>query len=60
VLFDYCPIPTALCDQCADRLEKGKDPMCTHHCQAKCMTFGPIEELQKQMAGKPKQCLYAL
>ena len=33
---------------------------CVHHCQAKCMSYGPVEELAKKLADHPKQALYAL
>lgn len=43
--FNYLPMPTHLCDLCADRLDAGKLPICVHHCQSGCMAYGPIEEL---------------
>ncbi|MDR1016772.1 MAG: hypothetical protein LBL67_04840 [Coriobacteriales bacterium] len=43
--WDYIPVPTAMCDKCQDRVDAGKDPTCVHHCLAKCIEFGPIDEL---------------
>ena len=56
--WNKIPIPTDLCDLCADRVAKGKEPSCVHHCLAACMMFGPIEELAKELARKPKQVLW--
>lgn len=56
--FFYVPIPTALCDLCADRVEEGRLPACVHHCQALVMEYGPIEELAKKLTEKPKQVLF--
>lgn len=47
---DIVPIPTDECDLCAQRVEKGKKPMCVKHCQSLCMEYGPVEELAKKMA----------
>jgi Fe-S-cluster-containing dehydrogenase component len=54
----YLPIPTSLCNLCEDRVAAGKLPTCVHHCQAACMSYGPVEELAKQAQGKPKMCLF--
>lgn len=59
-LFTFVPVPTDLCDLCTERTAKGKLPTCVHHCQAKCMSYGPVEELAKKLADHPKQALYAL
>ena len=48
--FDNVPIPTELCDLCADRVAQGKMPSCVQHCQAHVMEYGPLEELAKQAA----------
>lgn len=55
----YYPIPTSLCNLCADRVAVGKKPTCVHHCQAGVMSYGPVEELAKKMADKPKMVLFA-
>lgn len=56
--WNKIPVPTDLCDLCADRVAKGKDPACVHHCLAFCMDFGPVEELAAKMLEKPKQVLW--
>lgn len=47
--YEFLPVPTELCDLCAERVEAGKEPTCVKHCQAGCMYFGPVEELVKKM-----------
>ena len=54
----YLPFPTHLCDLCGKRTSKGEKPSCVKHCQAECMTYGPIEELARQMLKQPKTVLY--
>ena len=54
----YVPIPTDLCNLCAKRVAKGKEPTCVQHCQADVMRFGTVEELAKEMQRKPQQVLF--
>jgi Fe-S-cluster-containing dehydrogenase component len=54
----YLPFPTHLCNLCAERTGNGEPPSCVKHCQANCMSYGPIEELVKQMAQRPKMVLF--
>ena len=57
----FMPVFTDLCDQCAQRLAEGaKEPSCVKHCQARVLTYGPVEELATKLAAKPKQVLYCL
>ena len=54
------PIFTDLCDQCAERMAQGaQEPTCVKHCQAKCLQYGDLEELSKELARKPKQMLFS-
>lgn len=55
--WNKVPMPTDLCDLCADRTSRGREPICVHHCLADVMKYGPIEELVKLMDEKPKQIL---
>ena len=55
--FNNWPIVTDLCDLCADRTAKGREPMCVHHCLANIISYGTVEELAKRLADKPKQFL---
>lgn len=57
-VYDNIPAFTKLCDLCADRREHGKLPSCVFHCQAKCMEFGTVEELSKELDAKPEQYLW--
>lgn len=43
--YNYLPMPTSLCDLCAERTAAGKLPSCVHHCQAGVMVYGTVEEL---------------
>jgi Fe-S-cluster-containing dehydrogenase component len=57
--WNYIPVPTGLCDLCEKRVTAGKEPTCVHHCQAKVMYYGPVEEMAKQMAdSKRKMVMY--
>ena len=57
--YNYIPVPTDLCDLCAGRTAKGREPMCVHHCLANVITYGTIDELAEKMKRKPKQVLWA-
>ena len=48
--WNHVPVPTDLCDLCAERTEIGKLPSCVHHCEAACMEYGDMEELSKRLA----------
>ena len=56
--LNYLPMPTSLCDLCADRLAEGKDATCVHHCPAHRMYFGPVEEMAKVAAEKGNRVLF--
>jgi anaerobic dimethyl sulfoxide reductase subunit B (iron-sulfur subunit) len=55
--WNWYPLPTDLCDLCAERTAKGREPICAHHCLANIISYGPVEELAKSLAQKPKQLL---
>lgn len=57
--WNKVPVPTDLCDLCADRQAKHRDPVCVHHCLADVMRFGTIEELAVELAKKPGQVLWS-
>lgn len=57
--YNYIPVPTDLCNLCASRTAKGKEPSCVHHCLANVITYGTIEELSKKMMKKTKQVMWA-
>ena len=56
--YNKIPVPTDLCDLCAERVEAGRVPTCVHHCLAAVMKFGTIEELAADLKQKPKQVLW--
>ncbi len=56
--WNKVPIPTDLCDLCAERTAKGREPACVHHCLADVMKYGPVAELAAFMEEKPKQVLF--
>lgn len=57
-VFDFVPIPTDLCDLCAERTAKGELPTCVKHCQTGCMSYGPVEALCAKAASDTKQALF--
>jgi Fe-S-cluster-containing dehydrogenase component len=59
ICIDNLPFITELCDLCINRHQEGEEPACVKHCQAKCMKFGFIGELVKDMEERSKMALYA-
>ena len=57
--YNFIPVPTDLCDLCAERTGKGKEPLCVHHCLANVITYGPTSELVEKLQRKNKQVLWA-
>lgn len=57
--YNFVPIPTDLCDLCAERVGREGKPSCVHHCMAKVMEFGPVEELVARMVDKPRSVIWA-
>ena len=58
VNWNKVPVPTDLCDLCADRTAKGRKPTCMHHCLASVITYGPLDELSSMLDEKPRQVLF--
>ena len=56
----YQPAFTDQCDLCAARTAAGGVPTCVKHCQAKCLEYGPLDELAGRLGAKAKQSLVAL
>jgi Fe-S-cluster-containing dehydrogenase component len=48
ITIDYVPYITGLCNFCMARFEDGRKPSCVKHCQARCMSFGPLEEIMEE------------
>lgn len=47
--YKWIPVPTQLCDLCADRDKQGKEPSCVLQCCSHCMHYGTLDELAKKM-----------
>ena len=47
--WNFIPVPSSLCDLCADRVKSGRLPTCVHHCQSGIISYGTIEELTKEI-----------
>ena len=58
--YAFVPVPTELCDLCAQRVSEGRLPTCVHHCQAKVMEYGDVKELALRLAEKPKMVLFTI
>ncbi|MGN0038027.1 MAG: 4Fe-4S binding protein [Coriobacteriales bacterium] len=56
--WNKIPVPTDMCDLCAERTSRGREPVCVHHCLANVMRYGTVEELSKYMDGSIKQVLF--
>ena len=46
--IDYVPYMTDLCNFCASRVLDGEKPSCVKHCQARCMSYGTVEEIMEE------------
>ena len=57
-IWDYVPVPSELCDLCADRVSKGKLPACVHNCYTGVMKYGTVEELSAELEKKSRQVLF--
>ena len=58
VNWNKVPVPTDLCDLCAERTAAGREPTCVHHCLANVMRYGTVAELAPLLAEKSKQVLF--
>ena len=54
----FVPVPTDICNLCADRVSKGKKPACVHNCFTGAMKYGTVEELSKELEKKTRQVLF--
>lgn len=52
--FRYIPVPTSYCDLCANRTDRGEQPLCVLHCLASAIEYGTLEDLAKKMEEKGK------
>ncbi len=42
---------------CVARAERGQLPTCMQHCEGECLKFGELEDMVKELNGKPKQII---
>jgi anaerobic dimethyl sulfoxide reductase subunit B (iron-sulfur subunit) len=56
--WNKIPVPTDLCDLCAKRTGKGREPVCVHHCLANVLRYDTVENLAVQLQRKSKQVLF--
>ena len=56
--WDYVPVPSRACDLCAERVGKGKKPLCVKHCQSLVMEYGSVTELVANADGKTKYTIF--
>lgn len=57
-MWNYVPVPSDLCDLCAERTEAGQKPACVLHCLGACMDIVKVEEVSEKLAelGKTAVC----
>ena len=47
--WDYVPVPSRLCDLCAERLGRNRELVCVLHCLANVIEVLPVEDLTARM-----------
>ena len=52
VMWNFVPVPSDLCDVCADRIEEGRRPSCVVACLGACMVAVPLEDIPAAVANK--------
>jgi Fe-S-cluster-containing dehydrogenase component len=57
--YKYIPVTTSLCDLCAKSREEGKPPTCVHHCPARIIHYGELQEMAALLESKPGAMLLA-
>ncbi|NTV89977.1 MAG: oxidoreductase [Clostridiales bacterium] len=58
ITIDYVPYMTDLCNFCAARVADGRKPSCVKHCQARCLSFGTIEEITEEAKNSKKGMIF--
>jgi Fe-S-cluster-containing dehydrogenase component len=51
-MWNYVPVPSDLCDLCADRVAEGKKAPCEVHCLGACIEIVPIADVSAKIAEK--------
>jgi len=55
VMWNYVPVPSDLCDVCAERIEAGKKPSCVQACLGACMVAVELEKIPEAVAAKKNE-----
>lgn len=56
--YNYLPMPTSLCDLCAEREAIGKLPSCVHHCPTHAILVGEVDEMAAEAAKRAKCAVF--
>ena len=56
--YEFVPVVTDRCDRCARRQGLGKPPSCVQHCQAGCIAYGTLAELEGKIAAQDKVAIF--
>lgn len=56
--LNFLPVPTSLCDLCAEREAKGMDASCAHHCPTHCLVVDDVEKLAAEVGKKANRALF--
>ena len=55
VMWNFVPVPSDLCDVCADRMEAGRRPSCVVACLGACMLAVKLEDIPQAVAEKKNE-----
>ena len=56
--IDYVPYITDNCNFCAARVADGRKPTCVKHCQARCLSYGTMEEIMEEANTSKKGMIF--
>jgi Fe-S-cluster-containing dehydrogenase component len=56
--INYMPVRTDLCNFCAVRIKKGKQPACVQNCLSGCLRVSEIDGLKEYISEKGRMMLF--
>jgi anaerobic dimethyl sulfoxide reductase subunit B (iron-sulfur subunit) len=56
--IDYVPYMTDLCNFCAARVADGGKPSCVKHCQARCLSYGALDDIAEEARSAKKPMIF--